>query len=84
MVQVKAIKAEEAIATLTKTNEEIEAVRQSQAAKIADLLNKLEAAHAHDAAGREKADEEFERITEDLTAARKTIEQLKRSEDEVC
>lgn len=71
------------MADLIRTNKELEDVRQKQATKITELL-KVTNQQAAELNDQQKQSADFvQRLTDDVQSARRTIEQLRRSEKEV-
>ncbi|VDP99761.1 unnamed protein product [Trichobilharzia regenti] len=81
--KINLIKYEEKIAELTKSNNDLECIRQSQANKIAELTEKLEIQTTDEGDARIRLEEECKHLRSELQSMRKTLEQLQRSEREL-
>ncbi|CAH8829326.1 unnamed protein product [Trichobilharzia szidati] len=81
--KINLIKYEEKIAELTKSNKDLECIRQSQANKIAELSEKLEIQTTDESDARNRLEEECKHLMSELQSMRKTLEQLQRSEREL-
>ncbi|KAA0195007.1 Coiled-coil domain-containing protein C6orf97 [Fasciolopsis buskii] len=77
------LQSEDRMADLIRTNKELEDVRQKQATKITELL-KVTNQQAAELNDQQKQSADFvQRLTDDVQSARRTIEQLRRSEKEL-
>ncbi|KAA3680554.1 uncharacterized protein DEA37_0010478 [Paragonimus westermani] len=81
--KIRYIKVEDKLSELQKANEQLEDLRERQATKITELRDVIEKQQCELSDYKTRSVESRNKLTDELSSTRKTVEQLKRSEREL-